>query len=297
VRRALVTGSSGFLGRHLTQALLDRGYDVDRCDLADGRRRLDVLRHLPSNRRSYDLAIHAAAFVKGRAAIDGQRTFLGAYNLQLDATFFQWALRERPRHVVYLSSSSVYPAALQTHEMHMRMRESLVDLRRDEMHRPDATYGFTKLVGERLALELSDEVTGVSVHVVRPFSGYGADQDPDYPFGAFLHRAGRRADPFEVWGNGRQVRDWVHVDDVVGATLAVVDADYRRPVNVCTGHGTDFTRLARLFTEEAGYAPYVQALPVAPSGVEYRVGDPTRMRELYTPKISIEEGVRRALAP
>lgn len=295
MRRALVTGSSGFLGRHLTQALLDRGYAVDRCDVADGRL-FDVVRRLTHLSRRYDLAVHAAAYVKGRATIDGQRTFLGAYNLQLDSVFFQWALRERPRHVVYLSSSAVYPAALQTHELSRRMRESLVDLRRDAMLRPDATYGFTKLVGERLSQELSDEVDDVSVHVVRPFSGYGTDQDGDYPFGAFLHRAGRRADPFEVWGDGRQVRDWVHVDDVVGATLAVVDADCRRPVNVCTGRGTDFRQLARLFAEEAGYAPRVELLPDAPSGVEYRVGDPTLMHELYTPKISVEEGVRRALA-
>jgi nucleoside-diphosphate-sugar epimerase len=294
VRRALVTGSEGFLGRHLTQALYDRGYVVDHVDLNDGRRPLDVLLYLRSLRQRYDLAIHAAAYVNGRAAIDGERTFLGAYNLQLDATFFQWALRERPRHVVYLSSSAVYPVSRQWVGEHRRLHEGLVDVRATEMSQPDATYGFTKLVGERLSSELSDECPDVSVHIVRPFSGYGDDQDLEYPFPSFLYRTLQREDPFEIWGSGLQVRDWVHVDDIVGATLAAVDDDYPQPLNICTGRPTNFLKLAQLFVDR-GYAPEVRTLLDAPVGVHYRVGDPSRLHELYVPKISIEEGVRRAL--
>ena len=65
---------------------------------------------------------------------------------------------------------------------------------------------------------------GVPVTIVRPFSGYGPDQDTTYPFTAFAERAARRADPFDVWGDGQQVRDFVHVTDIVNATLALVDA-------------------------------------------------------------------------
>lgn len=294
--KVLLTGGSGFLGRHLRRALTDRGDDVDVLDVSGVETPQDVLRALPDLDQTYDLAIHAAAYVQGRAAIEQEQTYLGAYNLQLDAAFFQWALRRQPRHVVYLSSSAVYPVSFQTHRSTTLLRESFVDPQADQQLRPDLTYGFTKLVGERLASELAFELTKTSVHVVRPFSGYGEDQDVSYPFGAFVRRVIGREDPFTVWGTGRQIRDWVHVDDVVGAVLACVDADVCRPVNVCSGVGTTMLRLARLMCDQVGYAPTLETFSEAPAGVARRVGDPSRLREFYVPRVSLEEGIRRAVA-
>jgi nucleoside-diphosphate-sugar epimerase len=295
VKTALVTGSAGFLGRYFVEGLTAMGFSVDGLDTAHHEDQ-DVRLVLPTLTHRYDVVVHAAAYVKGRAAIDGQRTFLGAYNTQLDACVFQWALLNPPRHLVYLSSSAVYPVMCQTDLDSARLHEALVDPRREVLLRPDATYGFTKLVGERLAQELSDESPSTSVHVVRPFSGYGVDQDLDYPFPSFAERARRRADPFVVWGTGQQVRDWVHVTDVVGATLAVVDADYRQPVNVCTGRGTNFLQLAAMFMTGAGYHGLVETNPAAPTGVFYRVGDPSLMSNFYTPRVDLEEGVARAVS-
>lgn len=300
MKRALVTGSNGFLGRHFSSALVEHGYTVTGLDVKSKKQPADILDFLPTHKKKYDIAIHAAAYVRGRVAIEGQRTFLGAYNLQLDACFFQWALRERPRHVVYISSSAVYPVTAQTvNATRSGLEEPLVDVRRDVMFQPDATYGFTKLVGERMASELSDEAENMSVHVVRPFSGYGTDQDLDYPFAAFRQRTLQRDDPFEIWGSGFQVRDWVHVDDVVGATLAVMAKDYCQPMNICTGRATNFFELAQMFVAAAGdgfYTPAINAKLEAPSGVQYRVGDPERMCEVYAPYISLEKGIKMALA-
>jgi nucleoside-diphosphate-sugar epimerase len=133
------------------------------------------------------------------------------------------------------------------------------------------------------------------VHVFRPFSGYGSDQSSDYPFGAFIDRALSRQDPFEVWGDGEQVRDWIHVDDIVRAVFAGIDQDFRGPVNLCTGRPMSFNELARIVTEAAGYEPAIKHLPAAPQGVRYRVGDSALMRTIYQPTVSLEEGVQRAL--
>jgi nucleoside-diphosphate-sugar epimerase len=154
-------------------------------------------------------------------------------------------------------------------------------------------YGWTKLVGEVLAEEL--RAAGVAVSVVRPFSGYGTDQSPDYPFRAFVDRALRREDPFNLWC-GDCVRDFIHVDDLVDAALAIaLDAQYRRPVNLCTGVPTSFTRLAELVCEAAGYSPQIVPDPAAPAGVAYRVGDPSEMHQFYVPRIELAGGVRRAV--
>jgi nucleoside-diphosphate-sugar epimerase len=138
------------------------------------------------------------------------------------------------------------------------------------------------------------------VHTVRPFSGYGTDQSIDYPFGALLERVTRLADPVEVWG-GRQVRDWIHIDDVIGAVLAIVEADVWTPVNVCTGRGVQLAELAMMFAETMRaeavrtYVPALDQVEGRPMGVAYRVGSPEALSAVYTPKITIEEGVTRAI--
>jgi nucleoside-diphosphate-sugar epimerase len=136
---------------------------------------------------------------------------------------------------------------------------------------------------------------GLKVTVLRPFSGYGSDQALDYPFPSFIARAKRKADPFEVWGRGTQVRDFVHIDDVVGATFAAVINDVKI-MNICTGRPTSFIELAEMVMLQAGYLAPIKNNLDAPIGVEYRVGDPTQMLQVYEPKISLEEGIALALA-
>lgn len=290
--RALVTGAAGFVGRHMTAELIRRGYVVTRCDTALGWDALDLFR---KDRVRFDLVVHAAAAEPHRAAIDGRPMNL-ATNLMLDAAMFDWAVRTEQRRVLYLSSSAAYPVDLQEDFARPRAlhEDDIATERLKNIGRPDAAYGWTKLTGEKLAAAAGD--AGLPVHVVRPFSGYGEDQGESWPFGAFAARARRREDPFTVWGDGTQARDWIHISDVIAGALAVVDADERRPVNLCTGVGTSMAELVGLFCKAAGYSPEIELRTDKPAGVAYRVGDPARLNEHYTAKVSIEEGVARALA-
>lgn len=286
--RVLITGHRGFVGRHLAAAL--DGHDITGVDVV-GPAPVDARSFFREDRARYDLVVHAAAHVGGRADIEGRPTFLGAYNAQLDGALFEWALRTRPAHLVYLSSSAVYPVALQDGWLGRTLAEDDVDLAAPRL--PDATYGWTKLTGERLAAEAAAE--GVRMHVVRPFSGYAADQDDTYPFPALLARVAARRDPVEVWGDGQQVRDWIHIDDVIGGILAAVEQGVPGPVNLCTGRPMPFIELVALMAAAAGYQAGWK--PVGgPAGVFYRVGDPARMLGFYRPRVSLEEGIRRALA-
>ncbi|MFI1030734.1 NAD-dependent epimerase/dehydratase family protein [Streptomyces sp. NPDC020951] len=294
MKTALVTGSSGFVGRHMTAELKARGWQVTGCDVVDldGRpRALDALQifRLDDSPR-YDLVVHCAARAPHRAAIDGQPMNL-PYNLQLDSAMFDWAVRTGQQRVLYLSSSAVYPVLLQEGFPRRRLHESATDMAHGI--EPDAAYGWTKWTGEKMAAAAA--AVGLAVHVVRPFSGYGEDQATDWPFGAFVDRARRREDPFVIWGSGDQVRDWIHISDVVAGALAVVDADVRVPVNLCTGLGTRMYDLVDMIRKQAGYRPTIFIDPDRPEGVAYRVGDPDRFWSIYQPKVSLEEGVARAM--
>lgn len=281
---ALVTGSSGFVGRHMVRALAGRDYDVIEMDLPDA----DIFKALPLCQ--FDLVVHCAYRVGGREAINGSKTNL-AYNLALDSALFRWAELTKPGRVLYFSSSAVYPRSYQTKDMPLDLEERMIDSSGNYAVEPDADYGFAKLCGEKLAANYA--AGGGVVHVVRPFSGYGSDQSLDYPFPKFVERAKAKKDPFEVWGDPTSKRDWIHIEDVIGCCLAVIDQDYREPLNVCTGRGTAFEDLAKLCMGNAGYQAPIKSIPGA-EGVHTRVGDPTKMLKLYQPKISLEEGVRRA---
>ena len=287
--RILVTGALGFVGRHLIKALTARPlHYVTPVDLPRDAR--DFFR---TDDHRFDVVYHCAAHVGGRADIDGRPAYLQAVNSQLDGAMFEWALRTRPGRVVYFSSSAAYPAYLQQRDdmRGYKLREDDIEL--DAAESPESTYGWTKLAGEVMARAAVAE--GLRVHLFRPFSGYGTDQALSYPFPAFIDRAQRRCDPFEVWGDGTQVRDWIHIDDVVGAVLAAVEYDVDGAVNLCSGEGTSMAELAELITQAAGYTPEIAYKPDAPRGVDYRVGDPSRMREFYTPRVNLDQGIKRAL--
>lgn len=300
MKRALVTGAAGFVGRHMVRELLAQGWDVHSVDVEPMTVVIDFAGpghlHIIADTLSYfeagvvfDLVAHAAARAPHRAAIDGQPATT-IYNRLLDAAMFEWAVRTGQRRVLYLSSSAVYdPLWLPASGGHREY-----EVPPDGSASPPDAYGWTKLAGERTAEAAA--AAGVPVHIVRPFSGYGEDQSTDFPFGAFVARAGRREDPFRIWGDGSQVRDWIHIDDVVAGALAVVEADERRPVNLCTGIGTSMVDLAQMVAAAAGYEPEYEFDLRAPAGVSYRVGDPTRMQQIYTPRVTLAEGVARALA-
>lgn len=309
-KTALVTGSDGFIGRHISVALENRGYRVLGIDIAHGN---DAVKFFQRSADRYDLIVHCAYTVGGRATIDGRNTALISNEI-LDASLFDWALKTRQRAVLYFSSSAAYPVYLQNQKLAAKclscekprcpgdcpfkhiLSEDDIDL--DEIEQPDANYGWAKINGERLARVASEN--GLRVHVVRPFSGYAEDQSLDYPFPSIIRRA--VVGDLTVWGPPGQTRDWIHVDDVINGALAIYENDERRPVNLCTGRGVEMGDL--MFMAQFAHDPSLRdgiSFPVTyqpdkPTGVHFRVGNSSRMNEHYTAEISLEEGIRRALA-
>lgn len=295
--RVLITGDCGFVGRHLAAAFKGRGDEVIGVDVRlNGDDALDFFRKPWADR--IDLVLHCAAVIGGRAGIDGTPLAV-ATNAALDAWFFRWLEQAQVPRAVYFSSSAAYPAALQDDFARVQeLRESHIRLDLPTIGRPDATYGWVKLLGEVLAQ--TARARGQRVLVVRPFSGYGSDQSGDYPFPALLRRVldSKPGDHVEVWGSTEAARDWIHIDDIVGAVLALLDAGEPGPVNLGTGRATTFRALVGEMAGAAFGWPHqrrVQSVSGKPEGVLWRVADTSRMEQFYKPQVPLHEGVQRAV--
>ena len=283
--KILITGHMGFVGKYFMRKYAN--HDITGIDIKEGN---DCRDFFKTNTDKFDLIIHLAAIVGGRQTIEGNPLSV-ATDLAIDSDMIQWALRTKPGRVVYFSSSAAYPIALQNGFNKGRLLEHAIDL--TDLKMPDLTYGWSKLTGEYCLQFL--EAEGIKVNVFRPFSGYGTDQDLDYPFPSYIHRAKNLMNPFDIWGDGTQVRDFIHMRDIVDAVDEAIKQDVVGAVNLCSGVATSFNELQQIVCGIAGYSPEVNHIVDAPKGVLYRVGSPKKMVSFYKPKINLYDGIARAL--
>ena len=283
--KILITGYKGFVGKYFIDKY--KNHDIAKIDIADGNDARDFFK---TNTEKFDLVIHLAAIVGGRVTIESS-PLLVATDLSIDAEMAQWAIRTEPERLVYFSSSAAYPVKYQFANSGIRLSEDLIDL--NNISTPDMTYGWSKLSGEYLCSFIPS--TKTKKFIFRPFSGYGSDQPLDYPFPSFIARAKSKVDKFEVWGNGEQVRDWIHILDIVDAVDKALTLDIPGTYNLGNGVPTSFNSLAKLVIDISATNSQIIHKLGAPRGVMYRVSDPNKMLSFYSPKISIEDGIRMAL--
>ncbi|HEY4312072.1 MAG TPA: NAD-dependent epimerase/dehydratase family protein [Pirellulales bacterium] len=320
MRKMLVTGGAGFVGRHLVRRLLDAGDEVHVVDclaadtggiapakgwpLFDPRDYRNFHFHQEDCRSwfqrvadtDFDYAFHLAAMVGGRLMIENNPLAV-ADDLAIDAQYWQWAKRARPRKNVCFSSSAAYPINLQRADHYVLLKEDMISFDGD-IGMPDMTYGWAKLTCEYLA-RLAYEKHGLKSICYRPFSGYGEDQDDAYPFPSICKRAieHQGAKVLNVWGTGTQMRDFIHIEDCIDGILGTMDKiDDADALNLSTGIFTSFIEFAQVAAYALGYHPDVQGLSNQPTGVFARGGDTTRQRQLgFSHIIDFREGVERAL--
>ena len=286
--KILITGSDGFVGKYFTRMLKVEGHEVHGVDLKTGVDCFELFKVKDPPR--YDLIIHLAALVEGIEIIENQPLRVGT-DLALDSLFFKWASDTGQSRVVYFSSAAAYPTDLQQTPGY-KLQEDDVDF--ELIGRPDLMYGWSKLTGEILSMHARS--TGMNVHVVRPLNILGKGQSLNYPVAAFLDRIEKQEDPFTIWGTGHQCRDYLYAEDVVKATMRMVEEDIPGPINLCTGIATSLNELAKTMFTIADWEPKeIQRLVSKPVGCKYRVGDPTKMLDFYSPQYSVEEALEKIM--
>jgi nucleoside-diphosphate-sugar epimerase len=320
LKKILITGGAGFVGRRFCKHFLDAGDEVHCVDpIAADTGGLDPasgwplynpldygnfhfhgddcrrwFRSHPENDFSY--VVHLAAMVGGRAMIEN-RPLAVADDLSIDAEYWQWAERARPAKTLCFSSSAAYPIKFQKEGSYRLLTEDMISFDED-IGMPDMSYGWAKLTCEYLA-RLAHEKYGLKSVCYRPFSGYGEDQDDTYPFPSIIKRAiANVGQPvLTVWGTGDQMRDFIHIDDCVEGAIATMDSiDDGDALNLSTGIYTSFKEFARIAAEAVGYSPDVVGLSDQPTGVFARGGDTAKQASLgFKPRVPFRDGIQTAV--
>lgn len=302
----LITGSSGFIGSYFTKRYLEEGHTVVGIDNKEKILRwharnhgslteynVDCRDYFRTKHEQFDLVIHAAAFVGGRAAIEGQSLKIATEDFSIDALFFDWVARTKPKKVIYWSSSAAYPISLQESHLQHKLKEEDINLL--DIRNPDESYGMTKMVGEIMAKKVN-QLGHTQVYVFRPFSGYGETQNLDYPFPSIIQRVVNREDPMTLWSN--TTRDFIHIQDIYDSVNHIVKNNLLEmcPLNLGLGIPISFTELVNKICEVDGWKPS-QGVKILnkPKGVDYRVNNPEKFFKIYTPKITLEKGISKAL--
>jgi UDP-glucuronate 4-epimerase len=309
-KTVLVTGSAGFIGSHVTQALLSRGdtvvgldnlndyYDPARkranlaeIERSEGARRFtfvegdirdgELIRELFAQQR-FNAIVHLAAMAGVRVSVENPYLY---YEVNLTGTLvlLDAARRHGTENVICASTSSVYGRT-----------ERIPFVETDACDRPLAPYAASKRAAEMLGFTYR-HLYGQNVTVLRFFTVYGPRGRPDMMAYKVADSICRGLE-VPIYNDGQMHRDWTHIDDIVAGVVAAVD----RPlgyeiVNLGRGQPVLLADFVRLIEELAGHKAQLVPAPMPETDVPYTYADISKARDLlgYRPTVSVEEGVRR----
>lgn len=304
-KTALVTGGAGFIGSHVADAYLARGWSVTVVDnLSSGKRenvpaqanfveldvRDDKLHELFDRAGGFELINHHAAQIDVRLSVeepslDAEINILGTLNL-LEA-----ARRWPGRRFVFISSGGVVYGAARDRPIPETAPK-----------KPESPYGVGKLVGEHY-LRCYRLLHGLDYVALRYSNVYGPRQDPHGEAGVVAIFCNRliAGQPLTVFGSGEQTRDYVYVGDVVNANMIVSDAVLDRATdlddrafNVGTGIETSVNELATVLMAAAGREVPIERAPARPGELEWNSLAADRLRALgWETAVDLSEGLRR----
>ena len=320
---ALVTGSAGFIGFHVSKALLDDGWHVvgldcltDYYDVSLKEAREQVLLQHPAytsirarlesqatllelfEREAPEIVVHLAAQAGVRYSIDNPRAFVES-NVLGTLELLEAARAHPPKHLLIASSSSVYGA-----EEEMPYREQV------KADHQLSMYAATKKSAESLSHAYA-HLFDLPTTVFRFFTVYGPWGRPDMAPFKFV-KAVLESNPIDVYNYGDMKRDFTYVDDLVKALVMLINVapsnDGQKPlsaldtlspaapyrlVNIGNNSPVDLSEFIAAIEQATGKAAVRNLMPIQPGDVPATWANSSLLKELtgYTPQTSIQDGV------
>lgn len=303
---ALVTGCAGFIGSHLCEALLNRGWRVIGIDNL-----LDNYHHGVKSKNLYPLLQHPdfrfikddlikaplecivkdCGYIFHQAGQPGVRSSWGeqfdtyvANNVLATQRLLEAVKHQDIKKFVFASTSSVYGST------------GLLPTTEDHLPAPYSPYGVTKLAAEHLC-GLYHKNYGVPVVSLRYFTVYGPRQRPDMAISRFIHCI-MDGKPITVYGNGKQRRDFTYVDDIVKANILAAESPVTGEVfNVGGGRPVELMHVIGMLERIAARKADLEFMPIQRGDVRDTWADIRKISGMldFEPSTPLETGLERQI--
>jgi nucleoside-diphosphate-sugar epimerase len=302
----LVTGGAGFIGSHLTEALLQEGHRVRVLDdFSTGKREnlifdkkypsLEIIegdiRHLAICQKAMkgiEYVFHEAALPSVQRSVEdplGSNAVNGGGTLNI-----LFAAREEAvKRVIYASSSSIYgdTPTLPKHE--------------EMLSHPLSPYALQKYIGEQYC-RLFYELYGLETVSLRYFNIFGPKQDPNSIYSAVIPKfieALLQGSPPIIFGDGEQSRDFTYIENVVQANLLAMSAEHLHgeAINIACAERTSLNQLVNVLKKILGSKVSPVYEEPRKGDVRHSLADIRKGKEIlnYEPKVGIESGLRKTV--
>lgn len=310
-RTVLVTGGASFIGSHLVDQLVERGATVRVVDDLSSGLLVNIQEHLDSNQveflkadilepgvaetavKDIDVVFHLAAIHGGRGYIDLHQANCSR-NLIIDGVMIKAAQQANVDKFVFASSGCVYPVSMQMDvSKEVYLKEDMVG----PPYEADDLYGWAKLMAE-LSLKAYYHDFGLKSASCRFFTVYGERCTENHAVIAMIGRAFLKQNPFEVWGDGTQVRNWTYVGDIVnGLMLAAEKIDDGTAINLGTEERIQVIDAVREILLYTGHQAEIKYLLDRPTGPLNRVASNELAKQLvgWQPRVKFVDGLHKTI--
>jgi nucleoside-diphosphate-sugar epimerase len=313
----LVTGGASFIGSHLVDNLVKLGANVTVVDnlssgkmenLKESQDKIKIIKEDLEYIRNADIksifkdqekVFHLAAVHGGRGYIATHPADVSS-NFSIDHHVFEACTNSNIERVVFASTACVYPSQLQAEiGSNYKLKEEDSDpFKLDGFMSADIEYGWGKLMSE-MQMHSFNKQYGLKGCPVRFVTAYGPRENETHAIIALIYKAVEKMDPYEIWGDGQQERDFTYVQDIVeGSILAAEKISDCTPINLGTGKRYKIIEVVEMICKIIGWKPsnfkFESSKPV---GALSRALDNSRAREMigWIPRFTLEEGLRRTV--
>ena len=298
-KKVLITGVTGFICSNLARTLFEKGaeiYSIDNFSYIDAEMsklkndfldKITIIEGDVSKKESWDKLPNDIEYIFHFASPSSVTLFKKNPKKCLAETIFgfyqvlEYAKQNNVEKVIYPSSGSNYA-------------KNEMPLKEDIYPKPRNLYAASKIACEGLANSYSDFVKSIGLRI---FCGYGPHEEYKKDFGSVTYlfiRDYMEGKSPEVWGDGKQTRDNIYIEDIVKGLLASAETDYVGIINLGSGKSISFKRVLEIIKETLGTEIKPTFVPRGKDYVEHLRADTKLMKEvLGIEPMGPEEGIKK----
>jgi len=303
-KNVLVTGAAGISGHSMVKRLLDEGsyvratvytkrklnlpkhknLEIIKADLNSHNKCLDITENM-------DVVFNFVAFIRGAEGQLENQVDLVRNNVVPTINMLDACVKSKVDKVGFIGSSTMYPDV----DYPVKEEEGFVD-------NPHPAYfgvAWMKRYAE-IVCNYFNNITDTKFSIIRTTAMYGPHDnfnDRGHVIPQLIMKADSGMNPFEIWGDGKQIRDFTYVDDVIDALLLVTEKSNGRTYNVATGTPTTVTELVETITDIYGYKPEFKYDLTKPTMIPKRVVDVSKIHEElnWKAKHTLRDGLEKTI--